>query len=307
MKPLYIHFAQSIAQQDVFQKTNFYGNLQKIAPDTEVTTPNYKDYFKGSQLRRLSSILKAGMSIALNCSKSCTKPFDAIILGTGLGCLTDTAKFLQNIKNKRGDLLSPTAFIQSTHNTISGQISILLNNKGYNVTHSQNSLSFEMSLIDTMTEFHEGANLVLVGGIDETHPFVKELNTKLKFHSYIDTFCASFFVVQKQITKERIAIKSVYTDFNQLSNDTFIEKVCEMESISFEEIDLILHSNSTCEIVKSHKNSVDYIDFTGFNNSASALATHFAYDFLAYNNCKSVLVVNDLFKNKGIIFLAKND
>lgn len=304
--PLYIHFAASISCQDRFKK-DFYKKLKKIDADSIVQAPYYKDYFKGSQLRRLSPILKAGMSLALDCSKNTTKPFDAIILGTGLGCLTDTEKFLQNIKNKTGDLLSPTAFIQSTHNTISGQVSILLNNKGYNTTHSQNNLSFEMSLIDAMSEFNEGKEQALVGGIDEDHPFMKVLNEELKIYSGMASFCASFFVVQKQKNSCKIAIKSVYTDFSNIPTEKFITQVFEKEALGINQIDLVLHSNSNNPIIKEHANSLNYLNFTGYNLSASAFATHIAYDFLEHSNCKTVLIVNDLCVNKGLILITKND
>jgi len=304
MRPLHIYFAQSISCQDSFNTKDFFSQVKKITADSVVQSPNYKEYFKGAQLRRLSTILKAGMCIAVTCEKSSTKPIDSIIVGTGLGCLTDTGKFLQNIKNQTGDLLSPTAFIQSTHNTISGQISILLNNKGYNNTHSQNSLSFEMSLIDAMSEFSEGKEAVLVGGIDEVHPFMEVLNSQLNIQSNVNTFCASFFVVHSKASENKISIKSVYTDFSKQTTSDFVSEVCETENVYLSHVDLVLHSGS-CNF--DHPNSINYIDFTGHNLSASALATHFAYDFLAHSNFKTVLVLNDLCEHKGAIFIKKND
>ena len=51
---------------------------------------------------------------------------DAIITGTGLGCLEDTEKFLTAMVTNKEEFLTPTSFIQSTHNTVSAQIALLL-------------------------------------------------------------------------------------------------------------------------------------------------------------------------------------
>ncbi len=42
----------------------------------------------------------------------------AIITGTALGCLEDTVTFLTRMIELNEELLPPTAFIQSTHNTV---------------------------------------------------------------------------------------------------------------------------------------------------------------------------------------------
>ena len=46
------------------------------------------------------------------------------------------------------NILTPTSFIQSTHNTVGGQIALELQCKGYNFTYVHGSNSFESALLD---------------------------------------------------------------------------------------------------------------------------------------------------------------
>lgn len=93
----------------------------------------------------------------------------AIITGTGQGCQQDTEKFLETLLEQHEKFLSPTAFIQSTHNTVGGQIALNLKCKAYNVTYTQNSGSLESAFMDAQLQFSEQPELdtVLVGGVDE--------------------------------------------------------------------------------------------------------------------------------------------
>lgn len=64
--------------------------------------------------------------------------------------------------------LTPTSFIQSTHNTVAAQIALQLSCKGYNVTHVNGASSFESALLDTLLLLTSGEHKnVLLGGIDE--------------------------------------------------------------------------------------------------------------------------------------------
>ncbi|TRO66420.1 beta-ketoacyl synthase N-terminal-like domain-containing protein [Christiangramia sabulilitoris] len=131
---------------------------------------DYKSIIKPMTLRRMSQ----GVKMALFCSKRALleaesdKP-DAILVGTGQGCMQDTEKFMENMLVSEEGLLSPTSFIQSTHNTVAGQIALDLNCNGPNMTFTQNSVSFESALLDAMLQItDEDFNNILVGGVDET-------------------------------------------------------------------------------------------------------------------------------------------
>src|SRR5690606_23583999 len=112
--------------------------------EVNVMEPQYKELIKPALLRRMSSVLKMGTYSAMNCLSGGEITPEAIIVGTGLGCVRDTISFLEQSIHNDEQTLAPTAFIQSTHNSIGGQIALLLQNYRYNMTMVQNSVSFEM-------------------------------------------------------------------------------------------------------------------------------------------------------------------
>lgn len=131
--------------------------------------PEYKNYINERLLRRMARIIKmsvAASNIAMT-DAGISQP-DAIITGTGLGCLEDTESFLRDIISNNETLPSPTAFIKSTHNTIGGQIALMGSHYCYNMTYAHRAFSFESALLDGGLWLQEGtAQNVLVGGIDE--------------------------------------------------------------------------------------------------------------------------------------------
>lgn len=146
--------------------------------------PDYKQYLDPSSARRLGKIIKR----ALVASKEALREADvqvpdAIITGTGLGCLEDTEKFLNNVLEDELGALSPTSFIQSTHNTISGQIALLLKCHGYNTTYAHRAFSFEQAIEDAILWLKEdSAQQVLVGCADEMPANVHRILQKIKLY-----------------------------------------------------------------------------------------------------------------------------
>lgn len=100
----------------------------------------------------------------------CEMP-DAIISGTGLGCVEHTEKFLNAVIDNDEECLPPTSFMQSTHNTISSQIALRLKCHGYNSTYSHRGTSFDSALFDAFMQLQLGQILsALVGAHDEMTP-----------------------------------------------------------------------------------------------------------------------------------------
>ena len=93
---------------------------------------------------------------------------EAIITGTGYGCIENTEFFLDALSNEGEQMLKPTYFMQSTHNTISSLVAIQTKNHGYNVTYAHKSISFDSALQDAWWQFKLGKiSTALVGGHDE--------------------------------------------------------------------------------------------------------------------------------------------
>ena len=60
------------------------------------------------------------------------------------------------LMDNREQMLNPTAFIQSTFNTVGAQLALLLKIHAYNVTYVHRGLSFESALIDGIISIAEG-------------------------------------------------------------------------------------------------------------------------------------------------------
>jgi 3-oxoacyl-[acyl-carrier-protein] synthase II len=131
--------------------------------------PDYSTFFDIRQMRRMSRILRMGVSASIHAMKDAgQEQTDAVIVGTGLGCLEDTYSFLKKMVQNKEDMLSPTPFIYSTHNTIAAQIALQFQCTGYNSTYVHRNISFESALKDAILLLkEEAANCVLLGGIDE--------------------------------------------------------------------------------------------------------------------------------------------
>ena len=131
--------------------------------------PDYKNFIDPKQIRRMSRIIRMGVAAAMECLQEAgVKVPDAIITGTAYGCLEDTNSFLTKLVEFKEELLTPTAFIQSTHNTIGAQIGLMLQCNNYNNAFVHRGFSFESALLDGMLLLKEQeASNVLVGAIDE--------------------------------------------------------------------------------------------------------------------------------------------
>jgi 3-oxoacyl-[acyl-carrier-protein] synthase II len=131
--------------------------------------PDYKEIIDVKLIRRMSRIIRMGVAAAMECLQEAgVKVPDAIVTGTAYGCLQDTGLFLTKMVEFNEELLTPTAFIQSTHNTIGAQIGLMLKCNNYNNTFVHRGFSFESALLDGMLllKEKEAAN-VLVGAVDE--------------------------------------------------------------------------------------------------------------------------------------------
>jgi 3-oxoacyl-[acyl-carrier-protein] synthase II len=130
--------------------------------------PDYDQWIDPRQSRRMSRVIKMGITAALMALRDArTNVPDAIITGTGYGCLDDTGVFLTKLVENNEQALNPTPFIQSTHNTIGSTIAMLLQCQGYNQTYAHGPFSFENALLDALMLDDKEHNDILVGGVDE--------------------------------------------------------------------------------------------------------------------------------------------
>lgn len=302
---IFLKTYSTISHQPTFQEENCWNIMKPLAMDTSLMAPDYKTLISPAALRRMSPVLKMAVVAAKTCQQRVESPFDAIIIGTALGCLTDTEKFLVTIHASTSGVYSPTAFIQSTHNTIAGQISLELKNHSYNMTHTQNSLSFEVALADAVLCIKDDHKKnVLVGAADEAISFLENLQPELIPNQFPLTSGASVFVLQNENSSDGIELTDTEVWFDTENNtDEIINRFLTKNGCSSSDIELVLFAG---EAPSGFKNLKNYVEYCGFFYSASAFAFHLAADFLNNREQGLVLVVNELIKGKlGLTLLKK--
>lgn len=129
-----------------------------------------KEFISPMESRRMGKLQKAAHLSSLRAMKAAgTDCPDAIITATSRGMLEISMQFLEDIAANDEELLKPTLFMQSTHNTLSSAIAIRAKCHGYNTTYSQGDDSFRWAMRDAERLIKTGkAATVLVGSYDES-------------------------------------------------------------------------------------------------------------------------------------------
>lgn len=174
--------------------------------------PDTKGLIVPSEARRMSKILKRCVCTAISAlNQSDIDHPEAIITGTGMGCLENSEKFLIDLSRFGESCLKPTLFMQSTHNTLSSLIAIILKCHGYNNTYSHKGISFESALLDAWMQLRTGMlRNALVGGHDEVTPFMDLLMER--------THPEYGFVSEASVSAMLTSVKSAHT-------------ICEVEDV----------------------------------------------------------------------------
>jgi 3-oxoacyl-[acyl-carrier-protein] synthase II len=174
-----------ISPQKTFMESGF---LQEVMDYQEVSflkciEPPYNTYLDPMASRRMSRIVKMGVCGASQCIQDAAIEIpDAIITGTGLGCIEDTEKFLSSVFLNNENLLNPTPFIQSTHNSVAAAIALKIKCYNYNSTYVHRGFSFESALLDgLMLLMEKSAKNVLIGSVDEVTQNSYSLTKRLGF------------------------------------------------------------------------------------------------------------------------------
>lgn len=270
---MYINSSVCICYQDTFLNETMTSGLTKANAESSLAGPDYKQYVSPAQIRRMSTVLKMGVACGVEALKRAeTESTDAIIVGTGLGCIQDTLKFVGAMYESAEGTQSPTAFIQSTHNSIAGQLALLLGNRNYNMTHTQGNLSLAYALMDAQLLLAEGdAGSALVGAVDEMTTDERAMITALaeKFAHPLPVLGegSAFWHMSREATATSIAkvteIK-VSTDMGRNLLDGL-------------DADLLLTNLS---LHGKNERTLVYTDFCGEFFTAAGFGMHLALQFL---------------------------
>lgn len=169
---VFIKAATQISMQQPLSEAWMTAPVEHTEPYVRSLDPNFRDWLNPLESRRMGKILKRALVTAQKVMHdSGIQQPDAVITGTGLGCIENTELFLDQLCREGEEMLKPTYFMQSTHNTISSLISIHDHLHGYNTTYSHKSVSFDSALLDAFTQLRLGdIRTALVTGNDEMTP-----------------------------------------------------------------------------------------------------------------------------------------
>ena len=303
MKKLYIHQAVSLSAQGYWE--GFYPvDLKKDLKEFKAIDPDYKSIIPAMALRRMSKITRMALMCGLTISKESEVVWDAIVVGTGLGNLADTEKFLNLISTPDAGLISPTAFTQSSHNTLSGQLALQLSNNGYNMTHVQRGLSFEYALSDALMQSQFGMKNILLGTADEHIPLLDILAGEMGFPDEMITKIgegASFFQLSSDTPSiyflEDILIKKNFSNLSEEIDSFLLKNAVDKDSCLFIEMREIELGEGIAQVTVS--------DYVGNYMSNSGFAMHLACVELQSKEFTHGLLVNaDSENGLGLILIG---
>jgi len=169
---IYINSIKQISVQQPLSEEWFNKPIIYNAQEVRSIDADYKQYLAPNVARRLGKILKRALLVSKKAmEESGISQPEAIITGTGLGCIESTEFFLYKLVKEGEELLNPTHFMQSTHNTISSLIAIESKCHAYNMTYAHKGISFECALQDAFIQLESNKiNSVLLGAYDEMSP-----------------------------------------------------------------------------------------------------------------------------------------
>ncbi len=123
-------------------------------------------------IRRLKRLPKMALALAADALGACppSERPDAVSFGTGWGAMSETHDFISRLVETDMQFPSPTDFIGSVHNAPAGQIAMMFQATGANITTSGGDYSFEQALLAADLLTRGSSRSILVLGADEAHP-----------------------------------------------------------------------------------------------------------------------------------------
>ena len=266
MQKCYINGMGCVSSQETYD-TSFLESVEINTTENIVYAkqPSYKELIPPAAARRMAKGVKMGLAASTKALKEANVEVpDAIITGTGMGCIEDSEKFLKALIDNNEEYLTPTNFIQSTHNTVGAQIALGLGCKGYNFTYVNGSISFESALLDAKLQLeNEEENTILVGAADETSSHTMELFKLVNIikkesdqpYSVLDSNSSGVvysegatFVTLENVKKENsyavLEALQIQNELNVNDVDNFIGDFLEKNHLKIQDIDVVVLGNN---------------------------------------------------------------
>lgn len=322
----YIRSSACISAQKTFNAEGFLDDaVEYTGTRLGIIEPDYKEFIDLKLIRRMSPVIKRGVATAKQCLKDAGVEMpDAVITGTALGCLEDTVTFLTRIVELNEEMLPPTAFIQSTHNTVAAQVALMLQCHGYNSTFVHKGVSFESALLDAMMLLNEKeAENILVGGTEEIVDASFKVLTRLGLYrrfpaSNLDLFkteakgtvagegCAFFLLSDKASGNDLAQVTGLRTLYQPENIEKSIVEFLEEHSLKEGDIDLVITGKNG-----DLKNDAVYKQLTSsiFRGNVLANYKHLCGEYPVSSSFALWLAANILKKGEvpEVVFERKGD
>lgn len=179
-----------------------YSILSTVNSTPEHPVDNIREFIPPMESRRLCKLLKTAISTSLTALRDAgiERP-DAIIVGTSYGMLENSEKFLLQMCREGEHGLSPTLFMQSTHNTVAGTLAIHTKCHGYNITYTglDKQEVMELCLRDaTLLLRQSGIKNVLIGYHNEITPILHDMLYRLSGKEFPEGVTSVAMVIEKR-------------------------------------------------------------------------------------------------------------
>jgi len=326
MKNCYINGISNVSIQSVDFDV-FESEITEIQILNKAQQPSYKDLIAPAMSRRMAKGVKMGIYAASKALFN-AKMVDpqAVIVGTGLGCIEDSEKFLDAIIENDEQFLTPTAFIQSTHNTVAAQIALHLQCKAYNFTYVNGANSFESALFDAFMQLkHFNKENILIGGVDEIAPYtfsmyemigkVKQSGEEVNFNDPKTKGIAlaegaTFFALSSNKTNNSYAEVLDVMLFNAFKDDeaTEINTFLAKNNLSATDLDVVFFSVNADAHQQEFYNRINtvfneipqgyYQHISGSYDTASAFGLKVAAEIIQKQQLPKAVQYNNIEPNK---------
>lgn len=271
--------------------------------------PNYKELIPAGKIRRMSRVMRMSNYAALLALRQANvTETESINLATGLGCLTDTEKFLSTLIDNNEEFANPSAFINSTHNTLAGNLAILIGTKGQNFTFVHAENSFEYALLDASIALEERVcNNFLVGGVDEKTDILEKVCSNKEIGEG-----ASFVYVSNEKSDDNIVeVSGIKIDNSNMEDASFIAMFLSELGLEKSSLDLVLSNNNMLSIptLLYNKISGNYPTVSAFACALGAEIIHTqkvpAYASIAIKEVNKVLIFTKYLSGSKSLMLLK--
>lgn len=178
----YINGVGVISPQKTFDNSEFLNEVSLYKENVlTAVVPDFKQYINPIQMRRMNRTLRMGLSSATICLRDANvQTPDGIITATGYGFLDETYKFFNELLMQDEQQLTPTYFMQSTYNSLTGAAALAAKCMGYSNTFVSRGFAYENAVIDAFMQInkHVEGNY-LVGAFDEAAEVQYKLNIRV--------------------------------------------------------------------------------------------------------------------------------